>query len=65
MTTLIIITLAFLVIMIILFAAGIVYTISTVRNKIASNEEGVIGMLSVLGLIWTIVSFITFYKIIL
>jgi hypothetical protein len=56
MTTLIIIT---------LFAAGIVYTISTVRNKIASNEEGVIGMLSVLGLIWTIVSFITFYKIIL
>ena len=65
MTTLIYITVIFLCLMIIIFMLGMIYTIRTINKDLGDNEDVAIGMVSVLGLIWSIVSLITFYKLII
>ncbi len=63
MTTLIIITLTFLSLMVIVFAILILFCTSLAKKNEVSKETTLLGMISVLGLIWSIVSLITFYNI--
>lgn len=65
MTTLIIITLMFLVVMVIAFAAGIIFTFFEINTKVVEFPKltAILGMMSVLGLIWSIVSIITLYNL--
>ncbi len=64
MTTLIVKTLAFLEVMVIIIAVGQTYACYKIEKHEVSNEViAILGMVSVLGLIWSIVSLITFYKV--
>ena len=65
MITLIITTIAYFATMLLFFALVIFFCIHEVRKEEAEGDTVVIGMLSVLGLIWSIISVITFYKVLL
>ncbi len=63
MTTLIIITLAFLTLIMLTFVFLISFCIHEVYKENGDSDTVLLGMLSVAGLIWSIVSLITFYKV--
>jgi hypothetical protein len=51
--------------MVIAFAAGIIFTFFEINTKVVEFPKltAILGMMSVLGLIWSIVSIITLYNL--
>ena len=64
MTTLIIITLAFLCILLILCIAAIVHTLVSAKEEQSDHDDVYVMLFSLIALAMISISFITFYKLI-